>query len=439
VPIDPEIPPSRNDSVAGSEQPPLPAAEPPLIGGPPPLLPYPPPLLLPKLERKSASLRHLLVIVLSVFLGLFVADAVLSVIDDSLSLFVNVHSLTAIRAIVALVDLAAGIVIYCLIGLTPLIPKRMFLPLTLFFLVAQLPVIPFLIYYPHQLQALAFALSLCQAILGIGILYWALGGVKFRWPLLSEAQLGNRGFSWWNISGFLFGNIVVLAPAVIVYLVVCAAFAVNQTTEGFLTVRPGGVTVQERKYVRNDGETVQLFPMIHIGDAEFYRKVSRSFPSNSVVLMEGVTDKRHLLTNGLSYRRVATKLGLHEQQKEFKPQEENIVWADVDVDKFSTNTINLLNLVMRFYSKGFTAETLLELLQYPQPPGFQDELMDDLLGKRNEHLLEKIHAELSPSKIVIVPWGAEHMPGIARELQKEGFHLDGTQDYLAIGFHGKSN
>lgn len=384
-------------------------------------------------------MRHLLVVVLSVFLGLFAVDAVFSVIDDSLSLFFNVHSFTAIRAIVALVDLAAGIVVYCMMGLTPMIPKRMFLPLTLFFLVAQLPVIPFLIYYPHQLQGLTFAMSLCQAILGLGILYWVLGGFKFRWPLVSEAQLGGRGFSWWNISGFLIGNIVVLAPAVIVYLVVCAAFAVNQTTEGFLRLGPRGVTAQARKYVRNDGETVQLFPMIHIGDAEFYQKVSRSFPSNSVILMEGVTDEKQLLTNGLSYHRVATKLGLHEQQREFKPQRGQIVRADVDVQEFSTNTINLLNMVMRIYSKGFKAETLLELMQYPQPPGFQDQLMDDLLGKRNQHLLEKINAELSPLKTVVVPWGAEHMPGIAHELQKEGFHLDGTRDYLAIGFHGKSN
>jgi len=56
--------------------------------------------------------------------------------------------------------------------------------------------------------------------------------------------------------------------------------------------------------------------MAHIGEAAFYHQLSRSFPANSVVLMEGITDNRNLLTNVITYQRMATSLGVAEQEKE---------------------------------------------------------------------------------------------------------------------------
>jgi uncharacterized protein YbaP (TraB family) len=115
------------------------------------------------------------------------------------------------------------------------------------------------------------------------------------------------------------------------------------------------------------------------------------------------------------------------------------VRADVDVDQFTTNTIQLLNLVTQIHSKGLNAETALKLAQYPQPPGFQDQLLDDLIKKRNRHLLEEIHTRLSQSDIIVVPWGALHMPEIAKEIQKSGFRLDGTHEYVVIRFFHVGN
>src|SRR5205085_11348556 len=137
-------------------------------------------------------------------------------------------------------------------------------------------------------------------------------------------------------------NLLILAPAIVVYGAVCSAFAVDHFTDGFLAVRPRGLLVRVKKYVRADGRTIQLIPMIHIGDSQFYQKLSASFPTNSITLMEGVADEKHLLTNGVSYKMVASQLGLAEQQKVFKPQG-TVIRADVDVAEFSRNTINLLN------------------------------------------------------------------------------------------------
>src|ERR1035441_1907555 len=109
-------------------------------------------------------------------------------------------------------------------------------------------------------------------------------------------------------------------------------------------LRRGGMTVQTRQYVRKDGKTIRLVPMAHVGEADFYQKLSRSFPTNSIILMEGVTDRRNLLTNELSYKRMATSLGVTEQGEEFNPTQGEMVWADVDVEQFTTNTIGFFNL-----------------------------------------------------------------------------------------------
>jgi hypothetical protein len=73
-------------------------------------------------------------------------------------------------------------------------------------------------------------------------------------------------------------------------------------------------------------------------------------------------------------------------------------------------------------------------MQYSPPPRFQEELFNDLLRKRNRRLLEEVQARLSQSENIIVPWGVAHMPEIAKEIQKAGFRLDKTSEYIAIRF-----
>ena len=110
--------------------------------------------------------------------------------------------------------------------------------------------------------------------------------------------------------------------------------------------------MQTRKYVRDDGKTIHLFPMAHVAEADFYQKISQTFPTNSLILMEGVTDEKNLLTNKISYDRMAKTLGLAEQHEKFAPTRGEMVDADVDVSQFSTNTLTLLNLVMLVHAQG---------------------------------------------------------------------------------------
>jgi hypothetical protein len=90
---------------------------------------------------------------------------------------------------------------------------------------------------------------------------------------------------------------------------------------------------------------------------------------------------------------------------------------------------------MLIHAKGINPENLIRILQYAPPPQFEEQLINDLLRKRNERLLEELHAQLLESDYLIVPWGAAHMPEIARQIQKSGFHLQESQEYVAIRFH----
>jgi hypothetical protein len=252
--------------------------------------------------------------------------------------------------------------------------------------------------------------------------------------LVAHEQLGPEGFSWRNLCLFLVVNIFIVAPTVIAYLGVCTALAVGHFSEGFLTLRPGGLTVRVKKYIREDGKTVELVPMAHIGERDFYRKITQSFPTNSIILMEGVTDEQGLLTNSISYHRVAAKLHLTEQQKEFKPTQGKVVSADVDVDQFAPSTIDFLNLVMLIHKTGVNMENLLKVLQHSPPPDFDRKLLDDLLRKRNRRLLDAVHAQLPESDNLIVPWGVAHMPQISDEIKKNGFRFSELREYQVIRF-----
>ena len=393
-----------------------------------------PPPILPESKPKSGSGRHLLVILLNLFLALFLASGFVSLMDDSLVLIFGLHLLTVMNGILTFIAMLAAVLVYGLMGLTPVIPKRVFLPVTLFYVAGLLVSLLILIYTFDRAPQGDWVLSLCQVLLVMGLVWWLQGGVKFRWPIVEDKHLGDRSFSWGNLSVFVLVNVFVLLPAVIVSVFFLAALAVDHYSEGFMALRPNGFSVQVRKYVRNDGKTIELFPMAHVADARFYQKVSQTFPTNSIILMEGVTDDRNLLTNKISYRRMAKSLGLSEQRQEFVPKRGEMVDADVDVDQFSKDTIDFLNLVMLVHAKGMTPANVQTLMQYSPPPHLQDEFINDLVHKRNQRVLEEIRLELPETDNLMVPWGVAHMPGIARAIQKSGFRLSETQEYMVIQF-----
>jgi hypothetical protein len=187
-----------------------------------------------------------------------------------------------------------------------------------------------------------------------------------------------------------------------------------------------------REYERGDGRKITLVPMSHVGEPGFYAELSRSFPDDAVVLLEGVSDHTHILSIQTGYSRIAEAAGVVEQQKHFKPRG-RLVAADIDMSEFSPETLDLLKAAMLIHSQGLTAETI-PILMKPTPPDLQKQLMHDLLAKRNQHLLKIIREQLQEAGHIIVPWGAAHMPEIAAEIEKFGFKQTASREMTAIRF-----
>lgn len=373
-------------------------------------------------------------ILLTLCLGFFLADAVVSLVDDTLILLFGVHFLTSIRGLVSFFTVIMAILIYLLMGITPMIPKRFFLPITLFGPVVLLGTIPLFIYHYHRLPQISWLLSFCQLLFGLGLVAWLQGGFKFRWPLVAQGQLGSKVFGWRNLFGFILVNVFVVLPAVLIYSGWCASLAVDHFSGGFLALRADRLTVKARQYIRHDGKTIHLIPMMHIGESNFYQQILKSIPTNSSILIEGVTDEKNLLKHKISYKRAATSVGLSEQQEEFLPAHGRLRHADVDVERFSKTSIAFLNLAMRIHAEGLTVEVFDELINKSKDPRLMEQLWEDLLIRRNEHLLKEIQEELLQSETIVVPWGAAHMRGIAEEIQKSGFQQTKAQEYTILHY-----
>jgi hypothetical protein len=319
-------------------------------------------------------------------------------------------------------------------ALTPMIPKRWFVPATLFIPAGMLATIPVSIYAFHRLMTASLAISLVQLILAVWILKKVQGRLSLRWPLVADERIEGRSFSWTNLASFVAANLFLLVPLTLAYLAICLSLAASHFSEGFLRLRPSGVILQARTYTRDDGRTIELIPMMHVGKSDFYSQVTKSFPSNSIALLEGVSDEKHLLEHKLSYKRLADSLGLAEQHEGFTPSESASRRADVDIDQFSKTTIEILNLVTQFYSEGLDRNVLVRMLMKSSDPKVGEQLWDDLLTKRNEHLLQEIQTELARTKTIVVPWGAMHMPGLAAEIEKSGFRVSKTRDFEVMNF-----
>src|ERR1041384_1325761 len=111
----------------------------------------PPPLPPPRTGWKEPTAN-----LLSVWVALFLADASLSLLDDTLILFFGVHALGELRGLLALMVILSSLLLYLLMGITPIIPKRFFVPLTLFPIMAMILPLPLLIYDFDRMQQSAW-------------------------------------------------------------------------------------------------------------------------------------------------------------------------------------------------------------------------------------------------------------------------------------------
>ncbi|GFO65943.1 hypothetical protein M1B72_02925 [Geomonas paludis] len=387
----------------------------------------------------------------NIFLILFFADGFLSVLDEFSSLVAPVAPLTLFRMQVANSVLLLAIPLYLCLGIDRRLPKKLFIPLIAFLFACPLAAWVFPVLAGSKLYAVA--MSLIQ--LGVPPLMIArYRDAKDPGLTLPAWRFEGPFFEVRNTLGFTAINVVLL-PVLLATLTLFAADAWAQgNTAGFIRVTPRGLYLTERVY-RRGNQTVRLTGMVHVGEKGYYQDVARvPEQGRTVVLAEGVTDKKRALRHHFDYRGVASFLGLASQEKMLfdgkvidekglqappKPAAGNqpdILVADTDLSTFRPETLRFLDQVGKELQKSPSfMEAALNLNRWAErnvTPQMQEVIMDDILTRRNEVLLGYLDQALKRYDTVVVPWGALHMKGIEAGVLKRGFVLQQEQRRLAI-------
>ncbi len=256
--------------------------------------------------------------------------------------------------------------------------------------------------------------------------------------LLTNATLAGPDFSGRNSLVFFGGHLVLGPIALVLYLGVCLSLATEHLTGGFVHLDSRGVRAEEREYVRGD-RSVHLIAMVHIGDRGYYEEVLAGLPvEDAVVLAEGVSDDQQLIPEGISYGKLASRLGLDAQEQVPIDTGAHLVEpADIDLSELSASTVDLLRTISRLIQADDPASAsraYRELSQLTSRPETVSTALNEILELRNQRLMQHITGALGEYSHVIVPWGAAHMPGLEQAIVELGFELSRTEERRLLRF-----
>jgi hypothetical protein len=390
----------------------------------------------------------------NVYIVLFLIDAGLSLIDELLQVASSpMPVLTEIRFFVATVVITLSMILYACLGIDRRLPKRVFLPLTLFASWSALAMWPLSGFITREAFGLTAAIS--QVVLGAIalILLRGLGGRN----LLTEEQFQAPMFSLRNTLGFTAINLLI-TPFVVIYTgLAVTSYYLEEQTAGFLRLSPVGIHMTERSYHLAEKE-IRLAGMMHIGKEEYYEDLAKSIPSEgTIILAEGVTDQDRLLESRFNYSKLAGLIGLTSQdtmrlkgnaveletlgetgQVIREPGKPDIANADIDLNRFEPKTIEFLNALGRsLFGNKPLAEGLVDYNLWIKENMSEEGLagvMADILDKRNDAVIAGMLQTLKRYDTIVVPWGAMHMPAIEAAVLEQGFAPGKAQERLSLDF-----
>ena len=358
------------------------------------------------------------------FLIAFAIDAVF-VLTSSLLAGSGASWLVSARVAFTALLTFASLPLFVMLGIHPGLRWRIFLPPCLFLSWIALGAMPLPIWFePLEAQRAAGALEAVLAVLAFVLSRQSNRAGGGGW-LLDDDALRGPSFSGRIAVRFTALNLLVILPASLLYLGFAAAAGVGHLSAGFVAIRADGIHLSQREYTRG-GQTIQLVAMMHIGDPSFYRELLAALPQDgAITLAEGVTDESGLMSAGFSYGNVASSLGLIEQP-DFATNDREIRYADVDVSSFSPDTLRFLAGVGRVFGASSLADAIIAYAELSDMDSAtaartMTALRYDLIERRNQHLLAELERSLRDYDVIVVPWGALHLPGIESEVLAMGF------------------
>ncbi len=378
----------------------------------------------------------------------FAADAGLSLVEEILRTTANVEVLIDARNILAFIVFAFSILMLPILLFVPHLPKRVFLPLIFFAIWAGLGSLPFTpMLDDSMMQFILIAVQILAALIAFMIMKSHTGAALVAASRLPQIQkLGLR-----TLAAIL--TFIILSPIVIGGLGVIGLAAAFETGTGhYVRFTLSEINITERVFSNNEKQHVHLIGMVHMGESDAYKSLFNNFSPDALVLAEGVTDKKGLLTGNLSYKRVAKILGLEQQPalqqigetesnittplgSENIPDEDSeailkehpdILYADSDIGDFSKFTIQFLNATTRIYDSSSISQALDRLSDLSEKFSEEDmnTVFDDILYKRNDRVLGEFDSNITKYDTIIIPWGAMHMPDLEKGLIDRGFSLN---------------
>ena len=390
----------------------------------------------------------------NIYIVLFLVDAALSLLDELLQAAASpLAFLTEIRFLVAYVVITLSMIFYACLGIDRRLPKRVFLPLTLFASWSALAMWPLSGFVAREAFGLTAAIS--QVVIGAIaiILLRGLGGRN----LLTEEQFQTPMFSLHNTLGFTAVNLL-LTPVVLIYTgLAVTSYYLEEQTAGFLRLSPVGIHMTERSYHLAQKE-IRLAGMMHIGKEDYYEDLAKSIPPvGTVILAEGVTDQDRLLESQFNYSKLAGLIGLTSQDKMRlngnavalddlsvvgqvirEPGKPDIANADIDLNRFEPKTVEFLNALGRsLFGDKPLAEGLVDYNLWIEENMTEEGIagvMADILDKRNDAVIEGMIQTLKRYDTIVIPWGAMHMPAIEAAVLEQGFAPGKAQERLSLDF-----
>lgn len=210
-------------------------------------------------------------------------------------------------------------------------------------------------------------------------------------------------------------------------------------TRGYVSLGPTGILSAEKWFEKN-GVELRLLGMAHVAERGFYQDIKDSLHGKpALMLMEGVSDEKKLLKTPPDLGSLADKLGAADQRERFSPKEMpdnvEIVRADLDASDFSADTVEVLNFVGQIYSKkGFDFGKLFLMYLKLSDIEVSQTFFKDVLVKRNECLIGHLKRGMEKHQLILIPWGALHLPEIEKWAADNGFSLKGQKHRIILRF-----
>lgn len=401
-------------------------------------------------------MKKVLAIFASLYAYAFLAEGCLALADGALNLAAHSAILGALHGALAFVVLGVAVLLYGAMGLSPMLPRRVFAAAVLFpigmllvttplylWLAGPLSIVEMIRFDPATVSDKAPSILVLGA--GVALLQVGVGAFTVRaircassgkqWLLAPEALTGSP-FSFGRAAFFAVANGLILGVGLPLYLFMTVIVGVNALGRGFVVCDRHEVAMVSKDYAR-DGKVVSLVGMMHIAEKGSYRRLVDSIdPKGAVLLAEGVTDRKHRIQQKTDYRKAATTLGL-ETQAEFRPEETGleVVPADVDAEIFAPETVEVLNRIFAIHEgRSPAVGDMLRLRVALSDPAVIETLFRDIVDRRNAHLLSRIDEALESHDRVIVPWGAYHLPDIGLALLAKGFTIVRTETRTVLEF-----